>query len=108
MAGTGRFAAMNEAVVKDALQAVLDPELGANIVELGLVEEIRFADDTLTVQIGTTSPSCPMGQHLVDAARLALSRRFPQLKSIDVLLAWNPQWSPERMSPELRERFGWA
>lgn len=99
---------MNEDQVRETLSAVIDPELGANIVELGLVDEIRLAGQSLTVQIGTTSPSCPMGQYLVDSARQLLRAHFPQLREIEVLLAWNPQWSPERMSPELKERFGWA
>lgn len=99
---------MSEDQIRDALRPVIDPELGASIVDLGLVDEIRLNGESLTVQIGTTSPSCPMGQYLVDSARQILRDQFAQFQEIEVLLAWNPTWSPERMSPELKERFGWA
>ncbi|MBI1177279.1 DUF59 domain-containing protein [bacterium] len=99
---------MSEDQIMDALRPVIDPELGASIVDLGLVDEIRLKGENLTVQIGTTSPSCPMGQYLVDSARQILRDQFSKFQEIEVLLAWNPTWSPERMSPELKERFGWA
>jgi metal-sulfur cluster biosynthetic enzyme len=99
---------MNEEFVKQALDPVMDPELGASLVELGLVGEIQFSDDRLTLNIGTTSPSCPMGQYLVDASEEALQKHFPDLAKIEVFLAWDPEWSPARMSPALRERFGWS
>ena len=99
---------MNEELVRETLKVVMDPELGANIVELGLVDEIRFGDQSIRVRIGTTSPSCPMGQYLSDTAKHVLRERFPALSHIEVSLAWNPLWSPEHLSPVLRERFGWA
>lgn len=86
----------------------MDPELGANLVELGLVNKILFENDHLTVHIGTTSPSCPMGEYLVDASNAALKQQFPKLAKTSVLLTWNPEWSPECMSSALRKRFGWT
>jgi metal-sulfur cluster biosynthetic enzyme len=99
---------MDEAAVRDALQDVMDPELGASVVDLGLVERIEIEADALHVSLATTSPACPMGDHIVASARAALARRFPAPTRVDVALVTDSGWTPERMSPELRARFGWA
>jgi metal-sulfur cluster biosynthetic enzyme len=99
---------MDESSVRDALQGVMDPEIGASVVDVGLILSVRIEPESLVVHLATTSPACPMGQFLVDSARSALVEAFPDVPSVDVVLVTDSDWSPERMTPELRQRFGWG
>ena len=91
----------------EALGAVQDPEAGMNIVELGLVYGVEATPDGAKVRMTMTSPACPMGDYLCDAVRDTLRARFPELASVEVELVWDPPWTPERMSEEARNFFGW-
>lgn len=98
----------------DALRSVDDPEAGMNIVELGLVYGVEATQDTnaparwiATVRITMTSAACPLGDYLTGAVRDALRTRFPELEQVNVELVWEPPWTPERMSEEARNFFGW-
>ncbi|HET9959696.1 MAG TPA: metal-sulfur cluster assembly factor [Polyangiaceae bacterium] len=91
-----------------ALRAVLDPELGINIVDLGLVYEADVdAQGHATVKLTMTSPACPLGEHVrVEAEQQLLAIRG--LESVQVELVWEPLWSPDRMSLAAKELLGWA
>ena len=96
-----------EETVREALRSVDDPEAGMNIVELGLVYGIDVEADRVRVRMTMTSAACPMGDYLTEAARDAVLRAYPQLGLVDVELVWEPMWTPEMMSEEARNFFGW-
>jgi metal-sulfur cluster biosynthetic enzyme len=96
-----------EEALLDALRSVDDPEAGMNIVELGLVYGAEAAAPNATVRMTMTSAACPLGDYLTDAVRDTLRARFPELTQIEVELVWDPPWTPERMSEEARNFFGW-
>lgn len=96
-----------EETVREALRSVDDPEAGMNIVELGLVYGIDVEADRIRVRMTMTSAACPMGDYLTEAARDAVLRAYPQIGQIDVDLVWEPMWTPEMMSEEARNFFGW-
>ncbi|HUN69808.1 MAG TPA: metal-sulfur cluster assembly factor [Burkholderiales bacterium] len=98
---------MDEEPLLDALRAVNDPEAGMNIVDLGLVYGVEVSPPVATVRMTMTSPACPLGDYLTDAVRDALRARFPELEEVKVELVWDPPWTPERMSGEARDFFGW-
>jgi metal-sulfur cluster biosynthetic enzyme len=98
---------MDEEALLDALRSVHDPEAGMNIVELGLVYGVEAAPPLATVRMTMTSAACPLGDYLTDAVRDALRARFPELEQVNVELVWEPPWTPERMSEEARNFFGW-
>ena len=98
---------MDEESLLDALRTVDDPEAGMNIVELGLVYGVQATPPRATVRMTMTSAACPLGDYLTDAVRAALRARFPELEQVDVELVWEPPWTPERMSEEARNFFGW-
>jgi metal-sulfur cluster biosynthetic enzyme len=98
---------MDEEALLDALRSVDDPEAGMNIVELGLVYGVEAKPPVATVRMTLTSPACPLGDYLSDAVRDALRARFPELAQVNVELVWEPPWTPERMSEEARNFFGW-
>jgi metal-sulfur cluster biosynthetic enzyme len=97
----------SEEALLDALRSVDDPEAGMNIVELGLVYGVEATPPTANVRMTMTSAACPLGDMLTGAVRDALRARFPELETVHVELVWDPPWTPERMSEEARNFFGW-
>jgi metal-sulfur cluster biosynthetic enzyme len=100
--------AANEEDIVRALTAVIDPEIGVNIVDLGLVYSARFEDGRIKVAMTMTTPACPMNSYLTEMARKALSRKFPNAAEIKVDLVWDPPWGPQMMSDAARKRLGCA
>jgi len=97
---------MKDDQVLDALKGVCDPELGIGIVDLGLVLRATQMPHRIDVALMPTSPSCPLGELLVEETREALHARFPHVTAIEVELVSSPAWSPDRMSADARKRFG--
>lgn len=96
----------DEAAVRAVLEQVWDPELGIDIVNLGLVREIESSDGALRVAITATSPSCPAGEWLRSQAEEALANAFRGV-SVHVELNWEPPWRPEDMSELARRQLGY-
>ena len=97
----------DEESVRDALREVNDPEVGMNIVDLGLVYEVEVSPVRVRVTMTMTSPTCPMGDYLVDSVRDAVRRAAPEVPDVEVELVWDPPWTPERMNEDARKFFGW-
>lgn len=95
--------------IETALRDVLDPEIGVNIVDLGLVYRIGLTDGSRRVEIdlGVTNPACPMGDYLRSAAAAAIRRRLPDVRSVEVTLTLEPPWHPGLMSDNARRQLGW-
>jgi metal-sulfur cluster biosynthetic enzyme len=89
----------------EALKAVIDPELGYNVVDIGLVYDIEVEDGRARILLTTTTPGCPA----TDYIRQAVEERaaaVPGIAAVDVVMTWMPRWSPERMSAEAKAHFG--
>ena len=97
---------MDDEETLQALKGVYDPEIGINIVDLGLVYRAVRTPNEIEVAITMTTPSCPLGEMLLEEARQILHARFPDTASIRVGLVWDPPWSAERMSEQARQQFG--
>jgi metal-sulfur cluster biosynthetic enzyme len=97
---------LQEAVMA-ALATVDDPEMGENLVDLGVVGGVQVDGNAVTVTLIPTSATCPMADVMVDDALAAVQRVCPPGTTVDVHLDWDTEWSPERLAPALRERFGW-
>src|SRR5574343_800963 len=95
-------------VIRDALRQVADPEIRANIVDLGLVYRIAFEDGKLLVDMTMTSPACPMGGMIVDDAYAELARILPKEVEMESRVVWEPPWKPSMMSEPCRQRLGWS
>lgn len=93
------------AEVANALHSVVDPELGIDIVELGLVYDILAEGGQLRVSMTTTSDQCPMGDIMLAAARACLASSLPDY---DVSVAYTlvPRWSPAMISELGRDMLG--
>ena len=93
--------------VREALRGVEDPEAGMNIVDLGLVYDVRVDDGGVAVELTMTSAACPMADMIVEQARDAVEAIVPDGVRVAVDLVWDPPWTPERMSGIAKEHFGW-
>lgn len=103
----GRSTVSEEQVV-DVLRQVVDPELGINIVDLGLVYSMEVAEGSIRVVMTMTTPACPMNVYLSEAVEAALRARCPQAHSVRVDVVWDPPWDPHMMSDLAKQELGWA
>lgn len=93
-------------LIADALHEVYDPELGVNVVDLGLVYDIDINEDGfVTITMTLTTPGCPMHESLAEGVGAALSG-IPGLTGGEIRLVWEPAWSPERMTEEGKRELG--
>jgi len=89
-----------------ALENVIDPELGIDIVNLGLVYDVDLDDEGVaTVTMTLTSMGCPLGPVIVDQVNTALNE-LPEVKSTNVNIVWNPPWSKDKMSRYAKMALG--
>lgn len=91
----------------DALRAVVDPELGVNVVDLGLVYGVTVVGSGLEVALTMTSPACPMGEMVRNEAEAAVRRAVPEALHVRIDLVWDPPWEPTRMTEAARRQLGW-
>lgn len=97
--------AVTEKDVRNALKTVKDPELGLDLVVLGLVYDIDVKDDRAHVVISLTSPMCPVAGQIVEDAKQAVLG-VEGLADAEVELTFDPPWTPERISPLIRSSLG--
>lgn len=92
-------------LVKLALRRVKDPELDLNIIDLGLVYDIRVSGKDVDVDMSLTSPGCPSGPEIMGDAERAL-KALPGIGNVTINLVWDPYWTPERIEPRVRAYMG--
>ena len=97
----------SEDEVRDALRSVDDPEVGINVVDLGLVYRIDVSAERVRVEMTMTTQACPMGDLITDNARRAVVALVPDGVNVDIELVWEPFWTPDRMSEVAKQTFGW-
>src|SRR5580658_6168380 len=90
---------------KAVLRRVKDPELNLNIVDLGLVYDVRVDGTAVTVDMSLTSPGCPSGPEIMTEAEKEI-RTMPGVSDATINLVWTPFWSPERIEPRVRAYLG--
>lgn len=94
--------------VRKLLRQVVDPEVGVNIVDLGLIYRIDIAPQRLLIEMTMTSPACPMGEMIMDDAYAALAAGLPADCVPEIVLVWEPPWAPSMMNERSRQNLGWA
>ena len=90
---------------KLALRKVKDPDLNLNIVDLGLVYDVRVAGNDVEVDMSLTSPGCPSGPEIMGDAERQL-KALPGVGTVTVNLVWAPFWTPDRIEPRVRAYMG--
>ena len=92
------------AAVWAALRAVIDPELGHDVVTLGLVYDVTLADGVVRIVHSLTTPRCPLGHVIQDGMRAAVGA-LPGVREVDVRLVWDPEWHPGMIAVEAWSRL---
>ncbi len=88
-----------------------DPEIGLNVVDLGLIYDVEVdkKDDgknRAMVTMTLTSPGCPVGPHIIGGIQSYVHRAYPELDEIDVHVVWEPMWNPDMMTQEAKDLLG--
>lgn len=96
---------VSEKKVWQALKEVIDPELGINIVDLGLVYELKVEDGRVYLKHSLTTPACPLAPIFNQLVAGALKKIG--VKDYDIELTFDPAWKPEKMSDEAKAELGW-
>jgi metal-sulfur cluster biosynthetic enzyme len=91
--------------IREALRHVVDPELGVNIVDLGLVYRIELAGARARIAMTMTSPACPLADYLKDLVTSAIRQHVPDVVDVDINFEWEPPWDPDMMSNEARRQL---
>jgi metal-sulfur cluster biosynthetic enzyme len=90
----------------DALHNVYDPELGIDIVDLGLVYDVEVKDGVVHVEYALTTMGCPIGPLIEQQMEYVLAG-IPGVKATDIEMVLHPPWTPERMSEEAKAALGY-
>lgn len=102
---------ITEEMVRAALKNVIDPEIGLDIVNLGLIYKVDVLDGGKRVGIDMTltTPACPAGPQIIEQARQeirSLGDVYKDLEEVQINLVWTPFWNPSMMTEEAREELG--
>ncbi len=91
--------------VRAVLREVMDPELGVNVVDLGLIYGVRVEGQQILVEMTLTTPSCPLAAALPAQVEQVLREKLAD-HEVEVALVWEPHWTPEMMSEDVRRQLG--
>jgi metal-sulfur cluster biosynthetic enzyme len=92
--------------VSEALKGVVDPEIGIDIVNLGLIYDVAVSDDNISVKMTLTSPGCPVGP-MLQSQVYGIAAGLPGARNVVVDLVWTPPWDPRSMaSEEAKDQLG--
>lgn len=98
---------LTEDMVKEALKDVIDPELGYNIVDLGLIYGITMKDALVDVVMTMTTPGCPATNYIQEGTHQRLLA-IDGVEDATVNVLWSPPWEPSMMSDDAKRYFGFA
>src|SRR5262245_46720196 len=96
--------------IREALKQVIDPELFVNVVDLGLIYDVRIAEtddgkSNVDVEMTMTSPACPAGPQLLGQSKMVIGN-LEGVGAVDVRLVMDPPWTPDRMTEDARDQLG--
>ena len=95
---------VEERDLMDRLHGVIDPELGVNIVDLGLIYDLRMEERDITVCLTMTTPACPMSSYIKGQVADVL-RLVPGIRRGIIELVWDPPWSPRMIDQDIRSMY---
>jgi metal-sulfur cluster biosynthetic enzyme len=98
---------LTEQRILETLRAVNDPEVGVNIVDLGLIYSVEIHGANVRVTMTMTTPACPMHSYLREEVSDTILSQHEEVESVDVDLVWEPPWSPQMISAQGRRQLGW-
>ena len=94
--------------VVEALRQVEDPELGMDIVELGLLYDVEVEGSKVKVIHSLTSMGCPVGPMIQEEMHAVVAAMSPDVEDVEIELTWDPPWTPDRMSEDAKFILGFG
>lgn len=97
---------LTEELILEKLKEVVDPEIGIDVVNLGLIYELKIRpDNTVYVKMTMTTPGCPLIMWLLKAVEDKVLQ-IPGVKDAEIELTFDPPWTPDRISEEYKKKLG--
>jgi metal-sulfur cluster biosynthetic enzyme len=96
---TDQSTPLDRDTVMEALKVVTDPEIGIDLVNLGLIYDVAVNDDNITVKMTLTGPGCPVGP-MLQSQVYGVAAGLPGARNVQVDLVWTPPWDPRTMASE--------
>ena len=97
----------DEQRIYTALQSVIDPEVGENLIDLGLIYCIQIQNNIAKVTFSMTSQACPMSEMVIENIHDTVSKVLADNTALELDLVWEPEWEPTMMSEQAKQRLGW-
>lgn len=98
----------DEQRIYTALQSVIDPEVGENLIDLGLIYGIQILNNIAKVTFSMTSQACPMSEMVIENIHDTVSKVLADNTALELDLVWEPEWEPTMMSEQAKQRLGWG
>lgn len=97
----------DEQHIYNALQTVIDPEIGENLIDLGLIYGIEVSSGIARITFTMTSYACPMSEIVIENIHDTASKVLNKGEELELDLVWEPAWEPSMMCAEAKQRLGW-
>ena len=91
--------------ILDGLKSVTDPEMHINVVDLGLIYDVKIDQGMVVVVMTLTSPACPVGPFILESIEETV-KKMENVKGVNVEITWDPPWGPDKMSEEAKLELG--
>lgn len=99
---------VSEQDILQTLRGVNDPEVGVNVVDLGLIYSTEIKGGNVRIVMTMTTPACPMHAYLTEEVREAILSQYAEVENVGVELVWEPAWSPQMISEKGKRQLGWT
>ena len=96
---------ITQETVFETLKQIIDPEIGINIVDMGLIYGVDIQEKTVDITMTLTSPGCPAGGQIVNGTQHVV-KQLDDVDEVNINVVWTPRWTPEMMSNEARDELG--
>jgi metal-sulfur cluster biosynthetic enzyme len=95
----------DQALIYEKLKQIYDPEVGINIVDMGLIYSLEIAENKVEITMTLTSPGCPAGPQILSQVDSRV-KTLDGIEDVDIKVVWSPPWSPDMLSEEARDQLG--
>ena len=96
---------VTEEIVLEQIKQIIDPDIGLNIVDMGLIYGVDINDDIVNITMTLTSPGCPAAPQLLNGSQTVV-QQLDGVEEVNVNVVWTPPWDPEMMSEEVKDELG--
>ncbi len=96
---------VTEDTVFEAVKEIIDPEVGINIVDMGLIYGVDIEEETVNITMTLTSPGCPAGGQLINGTQ-HVTQQLDGVEEVNINVVWTPRWTPEMMTEEAKDELG--